>query len=355
MLVVKYMRSNVDYVESSGQLPPPAPNKPLLISIVVPCYNEQDTLPIFYQTVVALFKHQLRRYRYELIFIDDGSRDDTISVLKKLVKLDNQLFYISFSRNFGKEAAIYAGLLNTHGDYVAVMDVDMQDPPSLLPDMLAMLLNGQYDCVATRREDRGGEPIARSYFAKWFYRIINRFSDASIVDGARDFRLMKRKMVDVICTMGEYNRFSKGIFSWVGFRTHYLSYPNHARITGSSKWSFWQLFKYAIDGIINFSQLPLNIALGLGVFMMGIAGLVLLIILIRLLLGSSATGDNLTIGVLVLTSGIQLFCLGIMGQYIAKIYLETKHRPIYIVSESNLTHRYPLKANDKSEEVGCQK
>ena len=236
-----------------------------MITLIVPCYNEQESLPIFYKEVTAVV--QKIKSDYELLFINDGSRDDTLTILRSLAKKDSHVTYLSFSRNFGKEAAMYAGFCNARGEYVAVMDADMQDPPSLLPKMLEILESGEYDSVATRRADRKGEPPIRSWFARKFYHIINKISDADIVDGARDFRLMKREMVDAIVSMSEYNRFSKGIFGWIGFRTYWLPYENVERVAGETKWNFWKLFKYAIDGIINFSQAPLSIASWFGIFM----------------------------------------------------------------------------------------
>lgn len=227
-----------------------------MISIIVPCYNEEEALPIFYQECSAVLSSM--NEAYELLFVNDGSKDGTLSILKELSETDACVRYLSFSRNFGKESAMFAGFCNAKGDYVAVMDADMQDPPSLLPQMLEILRTGEYDSVATRRVDRAGEPPLRSWFARQFYKLINRISDADIVDGARDFRLMRREMVEAILSMSEYNRFSKGIFGWVGFRTYWLPYENVERVAGQTKWSFWKLFKYAVDGIINFSQTPLS-------------------------------------------------------------------------------------------------
>ena len=228
------------------------------VTIIVPCYNEQESLPYFYQETVSVL--QKINYDYEFLFVNDGSKDGTLPILRELAAQDEHITYLSFSRNFGKEAAMFAGFCNASGDYVAVMDADMQDPPALLPQMLEILESGEYDSVATRRENREGEPPIRSFFARMFYRIINKISDADIVDGARDFRLMKREMVEAIVEMGENNRFSKGIFGWIGFRTYWLSYKNVERVAGETKWSFWKLFKYSIDGIVNFSQVPLSIA-----------------------------------------------------------------------------------------------
>ena len=229
-----------------------------MISLIIPCYNEQESLPIFYREVTSVARRM--ESEYELLFVDDGSKDRTLPILKELAAQDEHVTYFSFSRNFGKEAAMYAGFCNAKGDYIAVMDADMQDPPSLLPQMTAILESGEYDSVATRRTSRTGEPPIRSWFAKRFYRLVNRISDADIVDGARDFRLMRREMAEAIVSMGEYNRFSKGIFGWIGFRTYWMPYDNIERAAGETKWNFWKLFKYAIDGIISFSQAPLSIA-----------------------------------------------------------------------------------------------
>lgn len=304
------------------------------ISLIIPCYNEQEALPIFYkETSVVLKKIECK---YELIFINDGSRDNTLSILKELSEIDDNVTYFSFSRNFGKEAAMYAGFCNADGDYVAVMDADMQDPPSLLPQMLEILESSDYDSVATRRSDRKGEPPIRSWFAKKFYQLINKISDADIVDGARDFRLMKKEMVEAIVEMSEYNRFSKGIFGWIGFKTYWLPYENVERIAGETKWNFWKLLKYAIDGIINFSQAPLDIASWFGIFMTMISFISLLVVIIRkLVFGDPVAGWASLLCVIIFIGGIQLFCIGIMGKYIAKTYMEAKHRPHYIIAETN--------------------
>ena len=304
------------------------------ISIVVPCYNEQKALPIFFKNTCEIIEKM--NCEYEFIFINDGSKDETLTFLKQIAEKNSHVYYISFSRNFGKEAAMYAGFCNAEGDYVAVMDADMQDPPALLPKMLEILQTGEYDSVATRRIDRKGEPAIRSWFAKKFYQIINKISDTDIVDGARDFRLMKKEMVEVIVKMKEYNRFSKGIFGWIGFRTYWMSYENVERVAGETKWSFWKLFKYAIDGIINFSLSPLNIASWFGILMTFLSFVFLVIIIVRkICVGDPVAGWASTICVIIFIGGIQLFCLGIMGQYIAKTYMETKNRPHFIVSESN--------------------
>ena len=305
-----------------------------MITLIVPCYNEQELLPIFYREVTKVAQDMASDY--ELLFVDDGSKDQTLTILRELAAQDSHVKYFSFSRNFGKEAAMYAGFCNAKGDYIAVMDADMQDPPSLLPKMMKILESGAYDSVATRRVDRTGEPPIRSWFAKRFYHMINKISDADIVDGARDFRLMRREMVDTIVSMGEYNRFSKGIFGWIGFRTYWLPYENIERAAGKTKWNFWMLFKYAIDGIINFSQAPLSIASWFGIVMTFLSFLFMFIIVIRrAVFGDPVAGWASTMCVIVFIGGIQLFCLGIMGQYIAKTYLETKNRPHFIISETN--------------------
>ncbi len=304
------------------------------ISLIIPCYNEQETVPLFYAETSSVLKSM--DCEYELVFVNDGSSDNTLIELKRLAKKDEHIIYLSFSRNFGKEAAMYAGFCNVTGDYVAVMDADMQDPPALLPRMVELLESGEYDSVATRRVSRKGESPVRSWFARRFYQLINRISDADIVDGARDFRLMRKEMVDVIIEMSEYNRFSKGIFGWIGFRTCWLPYENVERTFGRSKWSFWKLCKYAIDGIVNFSQVPLSIASWGGISMTVISFLFLLAIVIRkLVFGDPVAGWPSLACIIIFIGGIQLFCMGIMGQYIAKTYMETKHRPHYIISESN--------------------
>lgn len=304
------------------------------ISIVVPCYNEQEALPYFYEAINDVAK-QMNDVDFEFLFINDGSKDQTLAVIKKLYKQDKRIRFISFSRNFGKEAAMYAGLQNAKGDYVAVMDADLQDPPSLLVTMYETLKNEDYDCVATKRTTRKGEPVIRSFFARLFYRIINKISKADIVDGARDYRLMNRKMVDGILAMSEYNRFSKGIFGWVGYNTKWLSYENIERVAGQTKWSFFKLMIYSFEGIIAFSTAPLAIASLFGVLFCLIAFVGILIVFIRHFIGvESAFGWASTISIVLFVSGIQLFSIGVLGQYLAKTYLETKKRPIYLVRES---------------------
>ena len=304
------------------------------VALIVPCYNEQEALPIFYEEVMKVVTTM--NCQYELIFVNDGSKDNTLSILKNFAAKDENVTYISFSRNFGKEAAMYAGFSNADADYVAVMDADMQDPPALLPQMVKILETEDYDSVATRRVSRDGEPPIRSWFARKFYQLINKISDADIVDGARDFRLMKREMVDAIVAMGEYNRFSKGIFGWIGFKTYWLPFKNVERVAGETKWNFWKLFKYAIDGIINFSEAPLSIASWAGIGMTFIAFIMMVIVIVRrLCFGDPVAGWASTMCVIIFIGAIQQFSMGIMGQYIAKTYNEAKHRPHYIVAESN--------------------
>ena len=304
------------------------------ISLIVPCFNEQEALPLFYDEVTRVLNTM--QCAYEILFVNDGSRDETLTILKGFAEKDEHVTYLSLSRNFGKEAAMYAGFCNASGDYVAVMDADMQDPPTLLPEMVKILETGDYDSVATRRVNREGEPPIRSWFARKFYKLINRISDADIVDGARDFRLMKREMVDAIVSMSEYNRFSKGIFGWIGFKTCWLPYQNVERVAGETKWNFWKLLKYAFDGIINFSEVPLSIASWSGIGMAFVAAIMLVVIIVRrLCFGDPVAGWASTMCVIVFIGAIQLFCIGIMGQYLAKTYNETKKRPHYIISESN--------------------
>lgn len=309
----------------------------MLLSLIIPCFNEEEVLPILYDELKKVTA-TLSKYDTEILFINDGSKDKTLSVIKSFAEMDERVKYISFSRNFGKEAAIYAGFSNASGDYVAMLDADMQDPPSLLPKMLEIIEKGEYDSVATRRVSRQGEPIIRSFFARSFYKLINKISDADIVDGARDFRLMKREMVDVIVNMSEYNRFSKGIFGWVGFNTYWMEYENVERAAGTTSWSFWGLFKYAIEGIINFSQAPLKIAAWLGGFITFLSFIFIIFVVVRrLVFGDPVQGWASTICIITFIGGVQLFCMGIMSQYIAKMYMEVKNRPVYIVSENNLT------------------
>lgn len=308
------------------------------VTMVIPCYNEQEALPYFLKEIrlVADRMSAAKDVVFEFLFVNDGSKDRTLDILREAALVDKRVRYISFSRNFGKEAAMYAGLKNATGDYVAIMDADMQDPPALLPEMYEALQSGEYDSVATRRVDRKGEPPVRSFFARGFYKIINRISDADIVDGARDFRLMKRQMVDAILSMSEYNRFSKGIFGWVGFRTKWLPYENVERVAGETKWSFWKLFKYSLQGIIAFSTAPLAIASVLGVILCFAAFLMIVVIVVKTLAFGDPVGGWPSLACITLfLGGIQLLCIGILGQYLAKTYLEAKHRPIYIVAETS--------------------
>ena len=303
------------------------------VTLIVPCYNEEESLSFFYNAVCDVAR-QLPDYGISLLLVNDGSMDGTLKVMRELAARDERVQYLSFSRNFGKEAAMYAGFCNAKGDYVAVMDADMQDPPSLLPEMLQTLEAGEYDSVATRRVTRDGEPPIRSFFARMFYKLINRISEADIVDGARDFRLMKREMVDAIVSMCEYNRFSKGIFGWIGFKTKWLPYKNVERVAGETKWSFFKLFKYSLDGIVNFSQAPLSIASVL--ILTAIAFFMILFVVIRrLIFGDPVAGWASTVCIILFIGGVQLLCMGIMGQYLAKTYLEVKNRPHFIISETN--------------------
>ncbi len=308
------------------------------ITLVVPCYNEEEALPLFYQEVNKIIK-QFEKVDFEFLFIDDGSKDKTLEILRDLSIKDKRVRYISFSRNFGKEAGLYAGLLNATGDYVAVMDVDLQDPPHLLLEMYDLIVNEGYDCVATRRVTRVGEPPIRSFFASLFYKLINKISKTEFVDGARDFRLMTRQMVDAILTLTEYNRFSKGIFGWVGFKTKWIEYENIKRVAGTTKWSFWKLFIYSIEGIVAFSTIPLSIASIMGILFCLVAFLMIIVIIIKtLIFGDPTSGWPSLVCIIFLVSGVQLFCLGIIGQYLSKTYLETKKRPIYITKETEKTY-----------------
>ena len=307
-----------------------------IVSLVVPCYNEEKALPFFYKEIYKIAA-QMQGFQFELIFVDDGSKDRTLEICKELKLLDERVHYLSFSRNFGKEAALYAGLKAATGDYIAVMDADLQDPPELLKDMLSILQNdNQIDCVATRRTTRKGEPPIRSFFAKNFYKLINKISKAEIMDGARDFRMMTRQVVDTVLSMEEYNRFSKGIFGWIGFRTKWLDYVNVERVAGETKWSFWKLFLYAIDGIIAFSTMPLVIASLSGILFCITAILMAVYFAVKTVLyGDSVAGFPTLICLILLIGGVQLFCIGILGQYLSKTYLEAKKRPIYIVKETD--------------------
>lgn len=309
-----------------------------LISIVIPCFNEEESLPIFYKEICKIREKMKKEHQadFEIILVDDGSKDRTLQIMRQLANEDSGIRYLSFSRNFGKESAIYAGLKNTTGDYIAMMDADLQDPPELLLEMYEVLESGEYDCAGTRRMDRKGEPPIRSFFAHCFYKLINKMSKADIVDGARDFRLMTRQMTDAILEMGEYNRFSKGIFGWVGFRTKWLEYKNVERVAGNTKWSFWKLFLYSLDGIVAFSTAPLLIASVMGMLFLFVAFIMILVIIFKtLMFGEPVAGYPSTMCVMFFIGGLQLFSIGILGQYLSKTYLETKKRPIYIIKESN--------------------
>lgn len=307
------------------------------ISIIVPCYNEEEAIPFFYDEINKISKKM--KNDFEFIFVNDGSKDKTIDVIKEFSKKDKRVKYIHFSRNFGKEAAMYAGLELSVGDYVAIMDADLQDPPALIPEMVSILedKNNDYDCVGTRRVTRKGEPKIRSFFARRFYKIINKLSKVEMVDGARDFRLMTRQMVNSILELKEYNRYSKGLFSFVGFNTKWLEYENIKRVAGETKWSFWKLFKYAIEGIIGFSTAPLSIAAFIGILFFIISFILIVVIITRTLLyGDPTAGWPSLVCIIFFVSGIQLFCTGIIGAYLSKAYLEIKHRPIYIIKETNI-------------------
>lgn len=305
------------------------------VSLIIPCFNEADGLPEFDKEINRMMSG-LSDHCFEIIYVDDGSTDNTLQTIRKFSKEQEAVKYISFSRNFGKEAAMYAGFCNATGDYVAVMDADLQDPPALLPEMLKILESGEYDSVATRRVSRKGEPVIRSFCARQFYKLINRISDADIVDGARDYRLMTRDMTDAIVALGERNRFSKGIYGWIGYRTYWYPYENVQRIAGETKWSFWKLIKYSIQGIVDFSDTPLAFASWFGISCTGISFLALLFIIIRrLVFGDPVAGWASTVCIIVFIGGIQLFCLGVIGQYIGRTYTETKRRPHYIISDSS--------------------
>ena len=305
------------------------------ISIIVPCYNEEESIPIFYNEMQKIVKNLAKKATFEFLFVNDGSKDKTLEILRDLAKKDKKVRYISFSRNFGKEAGILAGLENATGDYVATMDVDLQDPPQLLIEMFETLEEKEYDCCASRSVTRNGYSPLRKFFTKMFYKIINKISKTEMVDGARDFRLMTRQMVDAILKMREYNRYSKGIFSFVGFKTKWIEYENIDRVAGYSKWNFWKLFGYAIEGITAFSTTPLVISAFIGIFFCIIAFIMIIVIIIKTLcFGDPVDGWPSLVCIIMFVSGIQLFCIGIMGLYLSKTYLETKQRPIYIVKET---------------------
>ena len=307
------------------------------ISVIVSCYNEEESLPLFYEEMERVRKQDFENINFEYIFVNDGSKDKTLEEMKELAQKDEKVRYISFSRNFGKEAAMYAGLEIATGDYVTLMDADLQDPPALLRQMYDIIKNEGYDCVGTRRVTRKGEPPIRSFFARIFYKMINKMSDVEMVDGARDYRLMTKQMVNAIISMKEYNRYSKGIFSFVGFKTKWLEYENIERVAGETKWSFWKLFKYAIEGITAFSTVPLILSSVIGLIFCLVSFLLIIIIVIKTLIyGDPTSGWPSMVCIMFLIGGIQLFSLGIIGQYLSKAYLEIKQRPIYIVKETNI-------------------
>ncbi len=314
-----------------------------LISIIVPCYNEEAVLPLFYEEIQKIMEQMRAEHShltFELLFIDDGSRDKTLAILREMALKDQRVRYISFSRNFGKEAGMYAGLENAKGDYCVVMDADLQHPPAFLPQMYNYVKDGEYDCATTRRVSRKGESKIRSAFARTFYKIMNKISQTEIVDGAQDFRFMTRQMVDAILSMKEYNRFSKGIFSWVGFKVRYIEYENVERAAGTTAWSFWGLFRYSLEGIFAFSTAPLALASLLGVISCLIAFIMCIIIIIKTLaFGDPVAGFPTIMCVMFFLGGLQLFCTGILGQYLSKTYLESKHRPVYLMRENEDIYR----------------
>lgn len=324
------------------------------ISIVVPMYNEQESLGILYKELNRV-TDTLPEYEFEYLFVNDGSSDATLAAIRQLAEKDKRVRYVSFSRNFGKEAALYAGLKNATGDYVATMDADLQDPPALLPQMIAMIEAGDCDNVATRRVNRKGEPPIRSFFAKCFYKVMRHLSHIEIADGARDYRLMSRAMVDSIASVSEYNRFSKGIFAWVGYETKWLEFENVERSAGETKWSFWKLVRYSFDGIINFSDTPIRISSYLGLLLTVLSFVAIIIEVIRaLVFGDPVAGWPSLVCIITFIGGIQLFCMGIMGQYIAKTYMEVKRRPHYIVKETNCCGNVTSNPPCTTEKSDCQ-
>ena len=324
------------------------------ISIVVPMYNEQESLGILYKELNRV-TDTLPEYEFEYLFVNDGSSDATLAEIRQLAEKDKRVRYVSFSRNFGKEAALYAGLKNATGDYVATMDADLQDPPALLPQMIAMIEAGGCDNVATRRVNRKGEPPIRSFFAKCFYKVMRHLSHIEIADGARDYRLMSRAMVDSIVSVSEYNRFSKGIFAWVGYETKWLEFENVERSAGETKWSFWKLVRYSFDGIINFSDTPIRISSYLGLLLTVLSFVAIIMEVIRaLVFGDPVAGWPSLVCIITFIGGIQLFCMGIMGQYIAKTYMEVKRRPHYIVKETNCCGNVTSDPPCTTEKSDCQ-
>ena len=306
------------------------------ITVIVPCYNEQEALHYYYEEMSRVMNER-KEGGFELLFINDGSKDKTLEVIKELASKDERVKYLSFSRNFGKESAMYAGFENSTGDYVCLMDADLQDPPRLLPEMFKAIKEEGYDSAATRRVTRKGEPPIRSFFARMFYKIMNKISDTELMDGARDYRLMTRQFVNSLLEMKEYNRFSKGLFGWVGYQTKWIEFENVERVAGETKWSFWKLLLYAIDGVVAFSTAPLAIASVVGMLMLLVAFIFIIFIIVRTLIFNDPTsGWPSLVCIITLIGGIQIFCVGIVGEYLSKIYLETKKRPVYIVKEDNL-------------------
>lgn len=307
------------------------------ISVVVPCYNEEKALPLFYEELKKNIKDFARNVEFEILLVNDGSKDETLKIMKDLAKKDDRVKYVSFSRNFGKEAAIYAGLENASGDYVTLMDADLQDPPSLLKEMYKAVTDENYDAVGTRRVDRKGEPIIRSFFARLFYKLINKMTSFEMVDGARDYVFMKRNVVNAILSLKEYNRYSKGLFSFVGFNVKWIEYQNIKRVAGETKWSFWKLTKYALEGITAFSTTPLLISSAIGLLFCLISFLLILIIIFKtLILGDPTSGWPSLVCIIFMVSGVQMFSLGIIGQYLSKTYLEVKKRPLFFIKDTNI-------------------
>lgn len=310
-------------------------NNVKLISVVVPCYNEEAVLPLFYREITRV-AGLMPEYKFEFLFVDDGSKDNTLKLVKEMAQQDKRVKYISFSRNFGKESAMYAGFSNAKGDYVCIMDADLQDPPALLPEMMRAIRDEGYDSVATRRVTRKGEPPIRSFFARCFYKLMRHISRTEIVDGARDYRLMTRQFLNSLLELGEYNRFSKGLYGWVGYQTKWLEYENIERVAGETKWSFWKLLLYSIEGIVAFSEMPLALAGVMGLLFCLLAFIFIVVIIVRtLMFGDPVAGWPSLVCVILLIGGIQLFCIGILGNYLSKTYLEVKRRPIYICKETN--------------------
>lgn len=309
------------------------------ISVVVPCYNEEEAVPIFYEEMCKLADDMKKLVRFEFIFVNDGSIDHTLEQFRNLAKRDKRVRYVSFSRNFGKEAAMLAGLESATGDYITTMDVDLQDPPYLLKEMYRSIKEDGYDCVATKSTSRNGYSFFRKLFTKWFYMIIGKISKTKMVPGARDYRLMTRQMLDAVLSLTEYNRYSKGLFEFVGFDTRWIEYENQERSAGVTKWNFWKLFSYALDGITAFSTMPLVLSAVIGILFCLIAFIMIVVIIVKtIIFGDPVSGWPSLACIVFMVGGVQLFCIGIIGQYLAKTYLETKHRPIYIVKETEKDH-----------------